>query len=71
MSLDTSHPTPHTEQPCSCVVFVRDGSMLNTSAANVIKTHLLTDPIGYLRSSYTALVVSSKAVTKAAAHVLQ
>jgi hypothetical protein len=49
----------------------RDGSMANTSAANVIKTHLLADPAAYLRSAYASWVVTSKALTKAAAHVLQ
>ena len=45
--------------------------MANTSAADVIRTRLLADPAAYLRSAYASWVVTSKAVTKAAAHVLQ
>jgi hypothetical protein len=52
-------------------VLFRDGSMSGTSAAAVIKSQLLSDPVAYLRSSYASWVIMSKAVTKAAAHVLQ
>ena len=52
-------------------MLVRDGSMAHSSAADVIRLHLLVDPIGYLRASYAAWVIAAKAVTKAAAHVLQ
>ena len=45
--------------------------MLNSSAANVIKTHLMADPITYLKASYATWVISAKAATKAVAHVLQ
>lgn len=45
--------------------------MLNSTAAHVIKAHLFADPIGYLRASYATWVITAKAVTKAAAHVLQ
>jgi hypothetical protein len=45
--------------------------MLNSSASTVIRVHLLADPIGYLRASYASWVICAKAVTKAAAHVLQ
>jgi hypothetical protein len=45
--------------------------MLNSSASTVIRVHLLADPVGYLRASYASWVICAKAVTKAAAHVLQ
>jgi hypothetical protein len=59
------------EETTSCVLLFRDGSMSGSSAAAVIKSQLLSDPIAYLRSSYASWVIMSKAVTKAAAHVLQ
>jgi hypothetical protein len=52
-------------------MFLRDGSMAHSSAAHVIRLQLLADPIGYVRSSYATWVIAAKAVTKAAAHVLQ
>ena len=45
--------------------------MAHCSAAQVIKLHLLADPIAYVRASYATWVIAAKAVTKAAAHVLQ
>jgi hypothetical protein len=59
------------EETISCVLLFRDGSMSGASAAAVIKSQLLSDPVAYLRSSYASWVIMSKAVTKAAAHVLQ
>lgn len=60
-----------TQIPFSNFSSIRDGSMLNSSAANVIQTQLLADPVAYLRASYATWVIAAKAVTKAAAHVLQ
>ena len=62
---------PITQIPFSNFSSIRDGSMLNSSAANVIQTQLLADPVAYLRASYATWVIAAKAVTKAAAHVLQ
>ena len=54
-----------TRSPFSNFSSIRDGSMLNSSAANVIQTQLLADPVAYLRASYATWVIAAKAVTKA------